>query len=40
MEGAVRSGYFIAEAVLKNFGRSEKIVVADSPRGRLAKLIL
>jgi hypothetical protein len=38
MEGAVRSGYLAAEAILKSFGQSERLVVADLPRGRLAKM--
>ena len=37
MEGAVRSGYLAAEAVLKQLGRAEQIVVADLPRGWMAK---
>ena len=40
MEGAVRSGYLAAEAILRSFGQSERIVVADLPRGRLAKWLL
>jgi uncharacterized protein with NAD-binding domain and iron-sulfur cluster len=40
MEGAIRSGYLAAEAVLSNFGQSEKILVNDLPRGWLARLIL
>jgi len=38
MEGAVRSGYLAAEAVLKSFGQVERLIVADLPRGRLAKM--
>jgi squalene-associated FAD-dependent desaturase len=40
MEGAVRSGYLAAEAVLQTFGRSERLLVADLPRGTVARLIL
>jgi squalene-associated FAD-dependent desaturase len=40
MEGAVRSGYLAAEAILKSFGQSETLLVADLPRGWLAKRIL
>ncbi len=39
MEGAVRSGYLAAEAVLCSLGRDEPILVDDLPRGRLAKLV-
>jgi squalene-associated FAD-dependent desaturase len=37
MEGAVRSGYLAAEGVLERLGRAEQIVVADLPRGWLAR---
>ncbi|HXT58137.1 MAG TPA: hydroxysqualene dehydroxylase HpnE [Pirellulales bacterium] len=40
MEGAVRSGYLAAEAILKSFGRSETLLVSDLPRGWLAKRML
>lgn len=40
MEGAVRSGYLAAEAVLRSFGRGESILLPDLPRGRLARLLL
>lgn len=40
MEGAVRSGYLTAEALLKTFGQSERLLAADLPRGLLARLIL
>jgi squalene-associated FAD-dependent desaturase len=40
MEGAVRSGYLAAEAVLKSFGKDDTLIVADLPRGRLARWIL
>ena len=40
MEGAVRSGYLAAEAILQSFGQPERLLVADLPRGRLARLIL
>ncbi len=35
MEGAVRSGYLAAEAVLANLGRPERILVSDLPRSWL-----
>ncbi len=38
MEGAVRSGYMAAEALMKNVGRERKFVVADSPATGLMKL--
>lgn len=38
MEGAVRSGYLAAEALMKNLGRGEKFVVADLPTTGLMKL--
>lgn len=37
MEGAVRSGYLAAEAVLANAGQSAKILVADLPRSWLLR---
>ena len=40
MEGAVRSGYLAAEALLRSRGQSERILVADLSRGLLARLIL
>lgn len=40
MEGAVRSGYLAAEAILKCFGQSETLVAADLPRGWLAKRMI
>ncbi len=39
MEGAVRSGYLAAEAILKSFGRHERLLVPELPRGWLAKFI-
>jgi hypothetical protein len=39
MEGAVRSGYLAAEAVLAEHGAPATIVVPDLPRGRLARLL-
>jgi zeta-carotene desaturase len=38
MEGAVRSGYVAAEALMKNVGRPQKFVVADLPATGLMKL--
>ena len=38
MEGAVRSGYLAAEALMKNVGRERKFVVADLPATGLMKL--
>lgn len=38
MEGAVRSGYMAAEALMKNVGREQKFVVADLPATGLMKL--
>jgi squalene-associated FAD-dependent desaturase len=38
MEGAVRSGYLAAEAVLAGFGRLQKILQADSPFEGLSKM--
>ena len=40
MEGAVRSGHLAAEGVLKYFGRPERVLVPDLPRGFLARWIL
>ncbi|HWB10077.1 MAG TPA: hydroxysqualene dehydroxylase HpnE [Pirellulales bacterium] len=40
MEGAVRSGYLAAEAILRAFGRSERILVPDLPRAPLARLLV
>lgn len=40
MEGAVRSGYLAAEAILEHFGRKEKVIVDDLPVGRLARWLL
>ncbi|HMC12116.1 MAG TPA: FAD-dependent oxidoreductase, partial [Pirellulaceae bacterium] len=37
MEGAVRSGYVAAEAILSQMGRPERIVVPDLPRNCLTK---
>ncbi len=38
MEGAVRSGYLAAEALMKHVGREQKFVVADLPATGLMKL--
>ncbi len=38
MEGAVRSGYLAAEALMKNVGREQKFVVADLPATGFMKL--
>ena len=38
MEGAVRSGYLAAEALMKNLGQEKKFVVADLPATGLMKL--
>jgi squalene-associated FAD-dependent desaturase len=38
MEGAVRSGYLAAEALMKNLGLEKKFVVADLPATGLMKL--
>lgn len=38
MEGAVRSGYLAAEALMKNVGREKKFVVADLPAAGFMKL--
>lgn len=40
MEGAVRSGYLAAEAILKSFGKEERLLVPELPRGWLARLVL
>lgn len=40
MEGAVRSGYLAAEAILEAFGEPATLVVEDLPRGPLARLVL
>ena len=40
MEGAVRSGYLAAEAVLRALNRSEKIVVDERPREWLARWLI
>jgi squalene-associated FAD-dependent desaturase len=37
MEGAVRSGYLAAEAVLKSLGVERKILVSDLPTARLSR---
>jgi squalene-associated FAD-dependent desaturase len=39
MEGAVRSGYLAAEALLVQVGRPERIVVPDLPRGWLVRFL-
>ncbi len=39
MEGAVRSGYLAAEALLAQLGRPERIIVPDLPQGWLVKRI-
>ncbi len=39
MEGAVRSGYLAAEALLAQIGRPEQLLVPDLPRGWLVKLL-
>jgi hypothetical protein len=38
MEGAVRSGYLAAEALMKDAGREQKFVVDDLPATGLMKL--
>jgi squalene-associated FAD-dependent desaturase len=38
MEGAVRSGYLAAEALMKSLGREQKFIVADLPAAGLMKL--
>lgn len=40
MEGAVRSGYLAAEAILRAAGRPQKILQPDLPRGLLARLLV
>jgi squalene-associated FAD-dependent desaturase len=40
MEGAVRSGYLAAHAVLRTLGKEKPLLVPDLPRGRLARLLL
>jgi squalene-associated FAD-dependent desaturase len=40
MEGAVRSGYLAAEAVLRSFGRPERLLVPDLKPSILARLLL
>ena len=40
MEGAVRSGYLAAEAILRAFGQPERILVPDLKRGLLAGLLV
>lgn len=40
MESAVRSGYLVAEAILKALGREERILVPDLQRSFLARLLL
>jgi squalene-associated FAD-dependent desaturase len=40
MESAVRSGYLAAEAILKSVGRPRPFLVADLPRGLLARLLI
>jgi len=40
MEGAVRSGYLAAEAVLKQTGRTARLLAPDLPRGWLARRIV
>jgi squalene-associated FAD-dependent desaturase len=40
MEGAVRSGYLAAEAILKNLGHSERLLAPDLKRGWLARLVV
>lgn len=40
MEGAVRSGYLAAEAVLHAAGRPRRFLVDDLPRGWLARLLV
>ena len=39
MEGAARSGYLAAEAVLRDAGASKRLLAPDMPPGRLAALI-
>ena len=40
MEGAVRSGYLAAEAIMRRIGRPQRILVPDLPRGPLARLVI
>lgn len=40
MEGAVRSGYLAAEALLESFGRRQSIVAPDLPRSWLARWLI
>jgi len=40
MEGAVRSGYLAAEAILHAADRPQKFLRPDLPRGLLARLLL
>ena len=40
MEGAVRSGYLAAEAILAHFGRPTRVLVDDLPVGRLSRWLL
>jgi hypothetical protein len=40
MEGAVRSGYLAAETVLGAVDKPQCLLVADLPRGWLARLLL
>lgn len=40
MEGAVRSGYLAAEAILRSLGQSQAVLLPDLPRGRLARLLV
>jgi squalene-associated FAD-dependent desaturase len=40
MEGAVRSGYLAAENVLRQLGRSERLVQPDLPVSRLSRILL
>lgn len=39
MEGAVRSGYLAAEAVLDQLGRPERLLVPDLPHGWLVRML-
>jgi uncharacterized protein with NAD-binding domain and iron-sulfur cluster len=40
MEGAVRSGYLAAEAIMRSTGRPRRFLQPDLPRGLLARLLL
>ena len=40
MEGAVRSGYLAAEAILARLGRGRRLLVDDLPRALLARLLI